>query len=275
MKGVYGNYFLKFGIFLHRRNSTIKMENSNMYYNHIIKIFNIAVDLIFPRYLKCISCNKELEKKYRYSICNQCFKKLVFVDEAKACRVCGKGLYINDDRLLCKECEIHKPYFNKGFSVVLYNETAKSMIHGIKYKNKRYIAYYMANMMMDKLKNHYLKYDIVMYVPLYYKKEKHRGYNQAKILAKYISKGLDIPLNHGLIRLRHTKEMNKLTKRLRRINLLNAFGVIDDNQLKNKHILLIDDVYTTGTTTDECAKVLLKNGVKKVDVLTFAIGISS
>lgn len=244
-----------------------------MVYTHIKNIIEIISDLIFPRYLRCIVCNAELKEDTSYSLCKDCAKQIVLVDENTSCRVCGRGIY-DEDSILCEDCSTQKPYFRRGFSVVIYNECAKKLVHGVKYSNKRYISFYMAKMMVDKLKKHYLNYDYILYVPIHIKKEQERGYNQAKLLADYISKDIGVPVNHSLIRIKYTGEMNKLSKKLRSLNLINAFDMEDKYVLRNKHVLLIDDVYTTGATANECARVLTEYGACHVDVLTFATGIS-
>lgn len=245
-----------------------------MIYNHIKKIVEGVSALLFPRYLRCIACDRDLQDKNKYSLCDECAKKIVLVNEAESCRICGRGLYSGG--MLCDECKEQKPYFRKSYSVVIYNDCAKQLVHRLKYMDKRYISFYTAKMMADKLKRHSLSYDYILYVPMHIKKEIERGYNQARLLAKYISEETSIPVNSSLIRVKHTQDMNKLSKKLRAINLVNAFDLDLEDRLvlKDKNVLLVDDVYTTGATANECARVLLDYGVCHVDVITFATGIS-
>ena len=113
--------------------------------------------------------------------------------------------------------------------------------------------------------------DAVVPVPLYIKREKKRGFNQATLLSSQFESVLNIPvISNNLVRLKNTPTQTKLTKIERKNNLDKAFKVLDKKEFKGKNVLLIDDVFTTGATTDECSKVLKSVGVKNIYVLTLA-----
>ena len=114
--------------------------------------------------------------------------------------------------------------------------------------------------------------DIVVPVPLYLDREKNRGYNQAELLAKYISKKLNLRLDtKNLKRIRHTKEQNQLNRSQRKNNITGVFNLKEKNIFMQKKILLIDDIYTTGATIDECSKILLENGAGEIFAATLAV----
>jgi ComF family protein len=110
-----------------------------------------------------------------------------------------------------------------------------------------------------------------MYVPLYTKRQKKRGYNQSELLSNELSKLIGISVSHNnLIRIKDTITQTNLSFKERQKNLESAFEIKDKKEVKDKNILLIDDVLTTGATADNCAKILKKAKAKGVYVLTFA-----
>ncbi|WP_185752380.1 ComF family protein [Butyrivibrio sp. AE2032] len=114
--------------------------------------------------------------------------------------------------------------------------------------------------------------EVIVPVPMYKDKERKRGYNQAEVYAKAVSKALDIPMDNGLIkRVRNTAPMKELDAVRRRNNLKKAF-IMPQNDVKFKCVLIIDDIYTTGSTIDEIAHEFQMAGVEKIYFLTLAIG---
>ncbi len=107
--------------------------------------------------------------------------------------------------------------------------------------------------------------DIIIYIPTHKRKEALRGYNQAELLAVYISKNLEKPLlRQNLIKTKCTKEQSHSNKIDRIINLKGSFQIKDPSEIEGKRILLVDDIITTGVTMDECSRVLINNGAKEV-----------
>ncbi|QXM05161.1 ComF family protein [Crassaminicella indica] len=231
------------------------------------------LDLIYPRNIYCILCNESIKKTEKYSLCSSCIQKIKFI-EGRACEKCGKPL--EDFYFLqeCPDCIKTKHFFTKGFSCVEYNEHMKELVYKLKYKNQRYIAYHMAEIMVDKLKKQKLSnIDYIVPVPLYKKKEKNRGFNQADLLSKYIGKAMDWKVSRkNLIKIKDTKAQNQLTRNERKNNLKDAFSVRLLEQFTDKNILLVDDVYTTGSTVDACCREIVKARPKKIYVISFATG---
>jgi len=129
----------------------------------------------------------------------------------------------------------------------------------------------MGAMMANKLKEEDISIDLILPVPLYKPKERERGFNQSALLGKYVAKEVNIPLNIDILtRVKNTKVMHSLNKKERIENVKEAFKVIDNGVVINKNILLIDDIFTTGSTVNICSKLLLSSGAKSVTVLTFA-----
>ncbi len=121
--------------------------------------------------------------------------------------------------------------------------------------------------------NEFKNIDYISYVPMHKSKPKLRGFNQNFLLAKGLSKKLNIPLGKNiLLKIKDTKSQSSLNKRDRLLNLKDAFEVSNKAEIKSKNILLIDDIFTTGSTVSECARCLKTAGANKVYVLTVASG---
>ena len=155
------------------------------------------------------------------------------------------------------------------------------LIHQLKYKGKIQLARPLGTLLFAALcrfwKNADL--DVIIPVPLHAKRFKKRGFNQAYLLIKdwqkrYAKVGRvfsTIPINRDvLVREKHTKPQTGLNRKERVKNIKNAFKITDPELIEGKRVLIVDDVYTTGATTNECARILLKHKVKRVDILTLA-----
>lgn len=196
------------------------------------------------------------------------------------CSVCGKDLGVAPDSSgICYECTDIDHSFTKGFSCTTYEGPVKEILSGLKYKGRAYYAKKIADIMTDRAFGFIDDYDLDMIipVPMYRKKERTRGYNQSELLATMLSKKLGLLLcDDILVKKRSTSSMSSLNSSERRINLHNAFGIgyNDGKALTGKTVLLVDDVYTTGSTVDACAEVLNHNGASGVYVFTFTSGVN-
>lgn len=115
------------------------------------------------------------------------------------------------------------------------------------------------------------KYDIILPVPIYIKKKKIKGYNQTELIAKEIAEKHNLEYETNiLIKIRDTKKQSTLTKAQRKINVKDAFSINDTEKINKKNIILLDDIYTTGNTVNECCKSLKKAGVNNILILTIA-----
>ena len=132
---------------------------------------------------------------------------------------------------------------------------------------------YIATIMKEKLELENIKFDYILFVPLYKKRQRKRGFNQAQKIANDLGKLVDIPVLDILIRKEQTKRLYKLNKVDRQQELKNVFALKDNEyNLNNKKVLLIDDIFTTGSTVNEISKVLKLNGVDKIFVLCALTG---
>lgn len=210
-----------------------------------------------------------------YSLCDKCIKELDWANK-NTCEKCGIKLE-NDEIHLCKTCMQQDQNFEKAYTCMVYDEMAKNMITEYKFRGKAYMAKPLAEILIDKFLTSGAVADMVTFVPMHPKKEKQRGYNQAKLLAESFAVKLELPLESDLLlRKVYKKAMNKLGASERRENIQGAYALTCDEmkleKLKGKTVILIDDIYTTGTTANECAKLLKDGGAESVSVFTLAAG---
>ncbi len=150
-------------------------------------------------------------------------------------------------------------------TAVSFQEPIQSLIHKFKYENTFALGQILAEMMVQAWPEWSLPIDCIMPIPLHTKRLQDRGYNQSELLASQLSKQLQIPIDtQTLQRIRHTQPQVHLSASDRHANVANAFAVADNHDLKGKHILLIDDVLTTGATLTAAASVLQAAGASAV-----------
>lgn len=223
-------------------------------------------DLFFPR--RCAVCDNVIRGEER--ICDACKKKVRLLTGA-TCMKCGKKL--GDDRVYCYDCQRREHDFERNFSVFEYPVIRESL-YRFKYKGRaEYAAYYAkeAHALHGK-RIMELHADALVPVPLHRTRFRRRGYNQAKELARELSKLTNIPVCDELIRrVKSTQALKTLDVRERQNNLKKAF-LIMQNDVKLKTIIVVDDIYTTGATLDAVTAVCKGAGIEYVYSLTVAVG---
>lgn len=227
---------------------------------------------IYPKH--CPLCHKILP--LTTSICPTCEKKLPFIQEP-VCYRCGKPVS-SAEQEFCYDCRSFSKSFQKGYALLLYNEITKPIMADLKYHNKRILSKFLAEQILAHHREILLNtnFQYIIPVPIHKQKKKSRGYNQAELLAKELSAGLNIPvLPDLLIRTIDTLPQKYFSAQSRHKNLLCAFAFNDNYDLSSiDSVLLIDDIYTTGATMEACTKVLMSSGVKKVFIYSVCIGLS-
>ena len=209
-----------------------------------------------------------------HHLCLLCKHKIKPLSEP-LCFKCAHPLPPFDDRYrLCSHCRSNKPYFDRGFSLVEYDEVTKHIFHQIKFQKKPWLLDIFNDLLKESLGQMDLNnYDMIVPVPLDSSRERKRGFNQAVMIAK-IMKQLH-PLNTADIQRMIRKDKKTLPQsRLRRnqrlCNLENAFSVKRSPLIEGKNVILVDDIFTTGSTVNECARILKENGAERVDFFTIA-----
>jgi competence protein ComFC len=237
----------------------------------IERFFNEILELIYPENITCIICDKPINKNNAYSLCKNCFDKILFIKDG--CEKCGKPMINHSleeyEINRCEFCSGKRFYFDKVISCMEYSEISKKIVFGLKYYNKTFMSKYIANIMYEKLSLENIDFDYILFVPIHKKRLKKRGFNQSEKIAKYLSKLTNKEVLNCVKRKKYTRMLHSLSKLEREKELKEVF-VINKNvcKLENKKILLVDDIFTTGTTTNEISKLLKSSKVDKIYVIT-------
>lgn len=225
--------------------------------------------LIYPP--RCPICHGILKKGEGLAH-EECKKKLVYVKEPR-CFQCGKPVMAKEIEF-CYDCSQKKHVYTKGLSVFLYNSVMKKSIYEFKYNNKREYGDFYAQEIVRELGEHIKRWKVeaIIPVPLHKSRRKRRGFNQAELVANKVGQRLGIPVEASLVaRTRKTLPQKQLNDKERQNNLKKAFKMMR-NDVKLSTAIILDDIYTTGSTVDEVAAVLRAAGVEKVYVICIAIG---
>ncbi len=222
------------------------------------------MSVMFPNGYKCVVCGKEILPT-NTCMCSSCSNSLPTIT-GKVCEYCGLPLYT--DANFCESCKLDKPSYAKAYSPFAYTGVIQNLIHKLKYDGKLYLAKPLSALLYDYYISLNLKVDGIVPVPLHLLRENDRKFNQAfELITSFENENI---LNNCVVKVVDTKSQASLKLAERKQNVVGAFKVINKSVVKGKTILVVDDVYTTGSTVNEVAKVLLKNGASKVYVLTLA-----
>jgi ComF family protein len=237
----------------------------------IIEVLNDVSDIIFPP--RCLGCGEILHPHRGQLFCPACKEKIKFIT-GNLCPVCGTTFFDSPAAShLCGNCLENKTYFSCARAVVSYETIILHAIHQFKYGSNISVGALLASFMADFSfpDVDFTDYSLIIPVPLHIKRLRQRGFNQSLILAHALAKKWHIPVNFSLLK-RHkfTLTQTGLNKAERNKNIKGAFEVSDKKNITGKNVILVDDVYTTGATINECAKILTKAGAQKVTVLTLA-----
>ncbi len=226
--------------------------------------FNILKDIIFP--LRCLICSHT----QRQVVCDDCMKNICFIKTP--CKACGLPLNNGNTNTLCLNCIYNPPLFNSARSMVTYNEYSKKLICRFKFCDAIHAGTFISQWLIKLASDILDESDLIIPVPLHRWKLFTRGYNQSSIISNLISGITKIPVDHlSLQKTLNTPAQSKISNINQRIqNVSRAFNVTNANNIRNKSIILIDDVITTGATIHACTTSLLKSGAKSVHVLTIA-----
>ncbi|MBF4694511.1 ComF family protein [Fusibacter ferrireducens] len=240
-----------------------------------------VADLIFPEKLNCIGCDLEYESRISESFfCEKCLDQLKV--EAAKCQKCDRPIEQIYDQLeiyqyKCKTCQEQFHYYKRHISCTHYDALAKKMILGLKYKGKTEYCKGIAELMIKRLIEEKLldQIEVMVPTPIHWTRKWMRGYNQSELIAEALIRMLDREMPVGkLKRCKRTKKLKKLDKDARKQMLKDAIMITQEERIKieNKIVLVIDDIYTTGTTVNTCSKVLYEAGAEAIYCITFAMG---
>lgn len=222
---------------------------------------------------------KDIILKYIYpNRCSVCGNIMTFGSKGYVCQRCAKenfdmfGKVYNENNIKFQN-DSYKIYFSGGISLFPYVKARKA-IHILKYYGGRINVKNYAELLFDYLEIYggidLNDIDIVTFVPMYPDKERMRGYNQAKLVAEEFAKLAKKPCMTALRKLVFSESQSRLTSSLRLQNVKNTYSAEHNADIKGKRILIVDDVFTTGATINECSKVLHESGAERIYFATIA-----
>jgi ComF family protein len=236
-------------------------------------LIDSLASLFFPA--TCALCQNIVESVSSGVICQACWQK-VRRFEGVVCARCGYGFPSRNIELavpLCGGCRRGFFLFDFARAYSQFEDPFKEIIHQFKYRSHRSLARPLSELLFSAYQSHWedCSSDLIVPVPLHKSRERARGFNQAFELSKPLGKLAHIPVRSNLLlRVRPTKVQAGLSRRERRLNVTGAFELSRDGTVEDQAVLLVDDVFTTGATLNECAKILRRNGARRVNVLTLA-----
>ena len=247
------------------------------------KIGNEMLDLVYPPGLYCICCGKIIDDSRTYRLCNECMRSMNW-NTGRRCVKCGRPLVDTDPGEMCFGCSQRKAAgdlhaFDKGYACTGYGACAQSVIFALKYGGRSDIGDTIGEILFDFMISEYeadelaAMYDVVTPVPVHSDKLKQRGFNHAELIGRSFAERAGLQFDPGmLVRTRGTVPMKGLGPEERRANIRGAFGIRNSRltKIEGSRVLLIDDIFTTGSTIDEIASLLKCHGAEGVDFLAFA-----
>jgi len=227
-------------------------------------------NLVFPE--DCRVCGVRLKNISRIPVCAACLnepKPFLAEHFCVDCRTPFLNASPLDENGRCGLCRAGLSGYDAVYAYGEYEGNLRKLIHVFKYGGVTPLASELGRMLNGALPREE-QFDVIVPMPLHWRKRLQRGFNQSELLAKFIAKRTGIPLVGALRRRKQTDSQAGLTRAQRRTNVVGAFEVSRRERVEGRHVLLIDDVLTTGATASACAAVLKRAGAKRVSVLTLA-----
>lgn len=225
-----------------------------------MKYINHFLDFFLPRF--CVACTSKLNYLESY-FCTECLANIKLVDDKRIENEFNRKFF--EDKIISNFYSLFVFEKDKAF---------QHAIHSIKYNENFKLGIFLGKLVGEKLIGFHSdwKGDVLIPVPLHHIKKAERGFNQSYYIAKGISKCTSIPIKQNVLkRNRHTPSQTELNLKDRKENMFAAFSIKNSELIKNKNVLLIDDVITTGSTVSECGKIIIEAGASKVYAVSIAI----
>jgi ComF family protein len=227
-----------------------------------------ALDIALPTL--CVACREPVDGE---GVCAECWSKLSFIEPPYCPRLGIPFVYDPGPELLSMEAIANPPAYQRARAAVRYDEVARTLVHSLKYQDRTDLAPAMGRWMARAGRELLASADMLIPVPLHWRRAWHRRYNQSGALARAIEKASGVKLRGDVLqRIRRTEQQVGLSRPQRASNVQGAFKVSADRQseIAGRKVILVDDVLTSGATVDACARALLRAKAAQVDVLVFA-----
>lgn len=223
------------------------------------------LNILYPQNFTCVLCGEEIfDDSY---LCNECKNNLPVID-GDICLKCGEP--IKSQAKYCNRCKNKSLALDKIRCPFIYKDKIATAIKNLKFNNHKYLIKVLALFLKETYIKENFDADIITYVPMCERKLKERGFNQAQLLATELGKLLNIEVSDNLIKIKETKRQVDLDYKNRQENLIGAFKIINKKDFKNKKVLIVDDIFTTGATLNCCAECIKKAKPNKIYALCVA-----
>jgi ComF family protein len=216
----------------------------------------------------CAACARPLEAPLQSAVCDACWAAVRFL-RPPFCDVCGDPLASWREPpagYRCESCSVRRPHIAAGRAIGEYEGSLRAIVHALKYQSRRSLAGRLGDLMRLHGSVILAGADLIVPVPLHWRRRWRRGFNQARELAR----GLGLPVEDVLVRRRPTRSQTGLSADARRANVAGAFAIRRRRQVGRRILVLVDDVSTTGATLEACARTLIESGAREVRTLTAA-----
>ena len=236
----------------------------------LLPVLQTAADLLYPP--ACAGCATAL--RHGEYLCGPCAETVARI-APPFCAVCSQhfeGEIPADPPFTCRDCRAYGYAFQCAVSARRHIKLAQDLVVRFKYGHEYYLRRPLSDWLAEAFRAdprlHVQPADALVPVPLHPRRRRERTFNQAAVLARLLGRRVDLPVWPALRRVRFTETQTALTRAERLVNLRGAFVPAPRRPVTGAHLLLIDDVFTTGSTVDECARVLCRAGAASVRVLT-------
>lgn len=226
--------------------------------------------IFFPSY--CLLCSSFLDQPGERVICRRCWESLN-IRLPSCCLCCGRFFIQEVEPHFCSQCLQKHPPFSLHRSCGEYKGKLKDIILLFKYRKYKLLGASLArfaDQVLGKEKRLWWGAELITPVPIHPRRKKERGFNQSRLIAKEMSRRKNIELWEGLVKKKSTLPQAGLSMEERPKNVKGVFSVMDPSRIQGRVVVLVDDVYTTGATVQECSRVLRKEGAREVRVLSLA-----
>ena len=224
------------------------------------------IRILYPPY--CVLCHAylKLEETYLCAPCVQLIQPL----KAPLCLKCSEPLPpYGKNQSVCSTCRSERPYYNRGFALLRYEDPIKTIFHQVKFQKKLWLREIFSKLIASFSSSiNPNDYEMIVPVPLDARRERERGFNQALLIAKMLERSFQkdrLRISALIAKKKKVLPQSQLKRRERLENLEGAFCLKKRGQSLGKRILLVDDIVTTGSTINECAKILKEDGAECVD----------
>ncbi len=221
----------------------------------------LLVDTLFPS--RCAGCGSPVRSADRH-LCRSCYERIAYCGDC--CPVCSGPLAGGS----CVTCPDRHWFFKKHVAVAEYDGTIRSVLHGLKFQRIRDLHVVCGSIALKKLSASGIRTDYITWVPMNARKKWERGFNQAELVARHLSRKTGTPCRGFLVERRGTRTQRVLGLNDRFINALDRYAARGTSTLSGRSVLLVDDIFTTGATINECARQLHSAGAGDIFSLTIA-----